>query len=85
MMTKTRVEFLLKLRLQLLEVCKLASFMATESESNVMTRRTSRVRGALRSLLKPGMLLTEPPKGHIQTYEERQRAGSGLKLRIFRG
>lgn len=29
---KTRVEFLLKIRLQLLEVCKLASFMATGSE-----------------------------------------------------
>lgn len=29
---KTRVEFLLKIRLQMLEVCKLASFVATESE-----------------------------------------------------
>lgn len=29
---KTRVEFLLKSRLQMLEVCKLASFMTTESE-----------------------------------------------------
>lgn len=36
--------------------------MATESESNVMTRRTSRVREASDSFLKPGMLLTEPPE-----------------------
>lgn len=55
---KTRVEFLLKIRLQMLEVCKLASFMTTglsSSESNVMTSRAARVREATHSL-KPVML-----------------------------